>query len=111
MIKYAMVAMLSGVFSAFSQVLLKKSSNIEHRTRLKEYLNLYVILGYMLVLVCMMLMIFAYRGLPFKYGAVIEALVYLYVMILGKVFFKEEITRKKVLGNMFIVCGVIVFSL
>lgn len=111
MIKYAMVAMLSGVFSAFSQVLLKKSSNIEHRTRLKEYLNLYVILGYMLVLVCMMLMIFAYRGLPFKYGTVIEALVYLYVMILGKVFFKEEITRKKVLGNMLIVCGVIVFSL
>ena len=111
MIKYISIAMLSGVFSAFSQVLLKKSSNTKSRTRLGEYLNLYVISGYALVFLCMVLMIFAYKGLPFKYGAVIESLVYLYVMILGRIFFNEEITRKKVLGNILIVCGVIVFSL
>lgn len=110
MIKYILVAILSGVFSAFSQVLLKKSSNAEHRTRLNEYLNLYVISGYALVFLCMVLMIYAYKGLPFKYGAVMESLVYLYVMVLGKFFLNEEITRKRILGNLFIVCGVIVFS-
>lgn len=111
MIKYILAALLSGVFSAFSQVLLKKSSNAGHRTRLGEYLNFYVISGYALVFLCMVLMIYAYKGLPFKYGAVMESLVYLYVMILGRLFFKEKITRKKVLGNLLIVCGVIVFSL
>lgn len=60
---------------------------------------------------CMILMIMAYKGMQFKYGAIIESLVYLYVMILSRIFFKEEITRKKVIGNMLIVCGVIVFSL
>lgn len=111
MIKYILIAMLSGVFSAFSQVLLKKSSNIKHKTRLREYLNLYVISGYALLFLCMVLMIFAYKGLPFKYGAIIESLVYIYVMILGRIFFSEKITRKKILGNVLIVSGVIVFSL
>lgn len=111
MTKYIFVAMLSGIFSAISQVLLKKSSNAEHRTRLGEYLNLYVISGYVLVFLCMILMIYAYKGLPFKYGTVMESLVYLYVIILGRLFFKEKITRKKILGNILIVCGVIVFSL
>lgn len=111
MIKYVLIAVFSGVLSAFSQVLLKKSSNAEHKTELREYLNLYVISGYALVIVCMVLMILAYRGLPFKYGVVIESLVYFYVMILGRIYFDEEITGKKVIGNLLIVCGVIVFSL
>ena len=98
MVKYVLIALFSGIFSAFSQVLLKKSSNTEHETGLREYLNLYVISGYALVVACMVLMIFSYRGLPFKYGVVIESLVYFYVMILDKIFFNEEITSKKVIN-------------
>lgn len=76
-----------------------------------EYLNAYVIGGYALLALCMLLMIVAYRGLPFKFGAVLEALGYLYIMILGRIFFHEKITLKRALGNLLIVCGVIVFSL
>lgn len=110
MIKYILAALFSGVLSAVSQVLLKKSSNTEHKTGLGEYLNLYVISGYVLVAACMVLMIFAYRGIPFKYGVILESLVYFYVMILSKIYFNEKITRRKVIGNLLIVCGVIVFS-
>lgn len=111
MVRYVVIALISGVLSAFSQVLLKKSSNNVEQKGIREYLNGYVIGGYALVALCMVLMIVAYRGLPFKYGAVLEALVYLYVMILGRIYFNERLTVKKVLGNLLILCGVIVFSL
>ena len=111
MIKGVLIALLSGVISAFSQVLLKKSSTIKRDSVIKEYLNPYVIGGYGLVVCCMLLMILAYRTLPFKYGAALESLVYLYIMILSKIFFGEKITKKRLIGNLLIVAGVAVFSL
>jgi small multidrug resistance pump len=111
MIKYVLIAMFSGVLSAFSQILLKKSSGIERDSKMKEYFNPYVIGGYGITFTCMVLMVIAYKGLPFKYGAILESLVYLYVMILSRIFFKEELTAKHIIGNLIIVCGVAVFSI
>ena len=111
MIKYVWIAIISGILSAISQVLLKKSSMISRDSAIKEYLNLYVILGYGITFMCMILMVIAYKGLPFKYGAIIESLVYFYVMILGRIFFKEKLTVKRIVGNLIIVCGVAVFSI
>ena len=103
--------MLSGVLSAISQILLKKSSGIERDSALGEYLNPYVICGYAITFFCMVLMVLAYKGLPFKYGAVLESLVYVYVMILSRIFLGEKLTARRVVGNLIIVCGVAVFSL
>lgn len=111
MVKYVLIAGFSGFLSSFSQVLLKKGSMHRSRSVIFDYLNPYVIGGYAITLLCMVLMILAYKGLPFKYGAIIESLVFLYVMILSKLFFNEKITRKKLLGNILIVAGVILFSL
>lgn len=111
MTKYVLIAVFSGILSAFSQVLLKKSSTMQRDSAIKEYLNLYVLSGYGITFMCMILMVIAYRGLPFKYGAIIESLVYFYVMILGRIFFKEKMTLMRVLGNLIIVCGVAVFSI
>lgn len=111
MTKYVLIAVFSGILSAFSQVLLKRSSAIHRDSAFKEYFNLYVISGYGITFMCMVMMVIAYRGLPFKYGAIIESLVYLYVMILGRIFFKEKLTIKRIIGNLIIVCGVAVFSI
>ena len=110
MAKYVALAVFSGMLSAFSQVLLKKSSDKEHSSMVKEYLNPYVIGGYGITFTCMVLMVIAFKGMPLKYGAVIESLTYLYIMILGKIFFNEKLTIKRIVGNFIIVCGVIVFS-
>lgn len=59
----------------------------------------------------MVLTVIAYKGVPFKYGAVLESLAYLYIMVLSRVFLNEEITRKKAAGNFIIVAGVVLFSL
>ena len=111
MYKYILLACFSGILSAFSQVLLKKGSLKENRSAILDYLNPYVIGGYGITFLCMVLMIVAYKGMPFKYGSIIESLVFLHVMILSKVFFGEKITPKKMIGNLFIVIGVIIFSL
>ncbi len=111
MIKYFLIAVISGVLSAVSQVLLKKSAEKKRDTLIGEYVNPYVVGGYLLTGICMLLMIAAYRGIPYKYGAILESLVYVYIMILSKMFLQEKITRRKLTGNLLIVIGVIVFSL
>lgn len=110
MIKYVAIALVSGVLSAFAQVLLKKGA-IQNKGGIREYLNLWVIGGYGITFLCMVLMILAYKGLPFKYGAILESLVYFYIMILGCLFFGEKLTPRRVIGNLIIVGGAIVFSI
>ncbi len=110
MVKGLVIVLVSGIISAFSQVLLKKSAQKTEKKGIGEYLNPFVIGGYALSFLCMILMIVAYRSLPLKYGVVFESLVYLYVMFFGKYFFDEKITKKKFLGNLAIVAGVIIFS-
>lgn len=111
MLKSFLIAIFSGILSSFSQVLLKKSTQKQRKTLIGEYLNFYVIAGYAIMLICMLLVVIAYRGMPFKYGAVLESLVYLYVMALSRLLLNEKLTKKKIVGNMIIVAGVIIFSL
>lgn len=111
MIKYFAIAILAGIIAAIAQVLLKKSSGIKRERRIDEYLNWYVIIGYSLMAGAMLLMILSYRGMPYKYGSVLDALGYIYAMITGKLVFGEKITVRRFLGNVIIVVGIMVFSL
>ncbi len=111
MLKYFAVMIFSGMLSSFSQVLLKKSAMSKKNSVIKEYLNPYVIIGYAITALCMVLTMLGYRGVPFKYGAVLESLAYIYIMILSRLLLHEELTKRKVLGNLVIVIGVIVFSI
>lgn len=111
MIKYYIIALISGMLSSFSQILLKKSAQKEKDSVIKEYVNIYVIGGYAITALCMVLTIIALKGMPFKYSAVLESLTYLYIMILSRLLLDEKLTKNKIVGNIFIVIGVIIFSL
>lgn len=111
MVKSIVIAFVSGILSAFSQILLKKGSQNIYNKKYMEYLNRYVILGYFLTFLCMLMMVYAYRTLPLKYGSAMESLVYVYVVILSCLLFKEKISTKKKIGILTIVIGVIVFSI
>jgi len=106
-----LIMIISGVLSSFSQVLLKKSAQTKKDSIVKEYLNAYVIAGYGITGLCMVLTMIAFMGIDLKYGAVLESLTYLYIMVLSRIFFGEKLTKKKVAGNLIIVAGVIIFSL
>ena len=108
---YYILYLISVTIAAFSQLLLKKSANRTHESLLKEYLNLYVIGGYGLLVVSMLLTIGAYRGLAYKNGPIIESLGYVLVMLLSGIFLKEKITARKIAGTALILVGLLVFYL
>lgn len=110
-ISYYILYLISVTIAAFSQLLLKKSANRTHESLLKEYLNPYVIGGYGLLVMSMLLTIGAYRGLAYKNGPIIESLGYVLVMLLSGIFLKEKITARKIAGTALILAGILVFYL
>ena len=108
---YYILYLISVTIAAFSQLLLKKSANRTHESLLKEYLNPYVIGGYGLLVMSMLLTIGAYRGLAYKNGPIIESLGYVLVMLLSGIFLKEKITAGKIAGTSLILVGILVFYL
>lgn len=78
---------------------------------IREYLNPYVIVGYGFLFLSMFLTILAYRGLDYKNGPVIESLGYVLVLLLSRLLFGERITKKKLVGTLCILLGIMIFYL
>lgn len=108
---YLLLILCSVVMASFAQILLKKSANKTYKSWIFEYLNPYVVFGYGIMVLGMLLNVLAYRKVDYKNGPVIESLGFLFVMILSWFFFREKITKKKVFGNLIILLGVLVFYL
>ncbi|KUJ29248.1 hypothetical protein AR437_09975 [Christensenella hongkongensis] len=104
--------MLCGVtIAAFSQILLKTSANQEHTTFWKQYLNKRVIIGYLMLLVSMLLAVWAYSGMDYKYGPAIESVGMALVAILSCIILKEKMTKRRLAGTILVIIGLIVFCL
>ena len=84
--QYILCMMLSVTLASFSQILLKKSTVCRYNSVIKEYLNLYVIGGYGLLFISMLLTIYAYSGMDYKNGPVIEAFGNVIVLVLSFIF-------------------------
>lgn len=109
MIKYVLLLVSSVLVASISQIILKKSAGKEYKSIIREYLNVYVITGYGLMVISTILTILAFKGLDYKNGPIIESVGYLFVMILSRIFLKEKITKKKLLGNALILLGIVVY--
>ena len=109
MLKYWIALFAAVVLSSFSQMLLKKAAQIKYENVIKEYLNPWVISGYFLLAASTICVIFAFKGVDFKNGPVIESLGFPMVMILGRIFFGEKLTRNKIIGMALIMAGVLIY--
>lgn len=104
--------LLAGVFiSAVSQVMLKKAAMKEYKNHIQEYMNPMVIFAYVIFVGTTFLSIIAYRGIPLSMGPILEATSYIYVTIFGIKIFKEKINKKKVVALIFIILGIMIYSL
>jgi len=92
-------------------MLLKKGAAKHYDSFIREYLNPWVISGYGLMIVSTLCIIYAYRGVAYKNGAIVESLGYILIMVLSRIFIGEKITKKKLIGNLIILAGVVVFYL
>ena len=106
---YIICMVVSVTIASLSQILLKKSTFCKYNSVIREYINPYVICGYGLLCVSMLMTVYAYNGVDYKNGPIIESLGNIWVLILSYLFFKERISRKKMLGMVCIMAGVVIF--
>ena len=103
---------IAGVFiSAISQILLKKSANKKYSSKIREYLNPYVIVSYSIFVGATFCTIYAYKEVPLSLGPILASSEYIFVAVLSRLFLKERINFKKFIGLTVIVAGIIVYSL
>ena len=96
---YFLVMLVSELLASTSQILLKKSAMKAHKDFFSEYLNRFVISGYLMLGISMLITIFAYKVLN-----------YILVMCLSRLTFQEKITGRKCLGMLCIIAGIVVFN-
>lgn len=108
---YILLLFACTFFSAVSQILLKKSADIDHGSWIREYLNWRVITAYSIYAIVLLLNIWAFTKIDLKYGAVIDTFTYVFVMLLSIMVLHEKIPKGRVLGNILIMIGVIVYTL
>ncbi len=95
--------------ASLSQILLKKGAMRRYASFLREYLNPWVIGGYLMLFGSVFLTILGLRRLDYLNAPIVESLGYVLVPVLSAVFFREKLTMRRLLGIGCIVAGVIVF--
>ena len=108
---FFLIALSSVTIASFSQVLLKMGAGKSYSSKIREYLNFYVITGYGMLFVSMVLTIVAYSHLSYLSVPVVEAVGYVLVPVLSYFIFKEKLSKRKILGILFILAGIVVYYL
>ena len=108
---YLLVALCSVMIASFSQVLLKMGAGKSYTSKIREYLNFFVITGYGMLFLSMVLTIVAYSHLSYLSVPVVEAVGYVLVPVLSYFIFKEKLSKRKILGIVFILAGIVVYYL
>lgn len=107
---YYILVIFSVLAAAGSQMLLKQGARLTFTSWWKQYLNGWVISGYFVLGLTLLLNIFCMsHGVEVKEISIIESLSYLFVPSLSWVCFREKLTWQKMLSDGIIVIGIIVF--
>ncbi len=107
-----MLLFIFGIILAnYSQILLKKATLQQYDSRIKEYVNPYVIIGYSLFVINAGLNVIAMKGMALKQASALESLSYIIILIFSWYFLGEKITKRKLIGNTIIIVGVIVYCI
>ena len=104
------ILFFSAFLAAVSQILLKMSSQEKHLNFLFNYLNRKVFLAYFLFSLTLLLNIYAFTGVAYKYGAVINASSYTFALIFSVVFIGDRFTWRGIFGNVLIVIGIVLYT-
>ena len=108
---YAALFLFGTFISSVSQVMLKKSAQRPHASRLAEYANPLVAGAYVIFVVATLLTVTAYRVVPLSLGPILEATSYVYVTFFGVTIFHERMGARKLAALGLIFAGIVVYSL
>lgn len=108
---FYLLALLALALSSSSQILLKKSAGKTWPSPIRQYLNAYVITGYGMLGLSMVLILFCYKYLGYMESVILEPLGYILVLLFGHFVFGEKLTLQRVAGMCLIIAGILVFNL
>ena len=107
---FYLVVIGSVLLASVAQMLLKKGAMTSRGSFLKDYLNPWVIGGYALMGVSLLLNVWALsKGVQVKEVSILEALSYLFVPILSYLCFRERLGWRKACSVGMILVGIIIF--
>lgn len=107
---YTGLLLISVFISAVSQILLKKAALKKYGTRVREYMNPYVITAYGMFFLSTILTMLALKVVPLSMQPILESTSYIYVSVMGYFLLKERFSRRKILGIAVILLGIFIYS-
>ena len=107
---YSSIMLIGTFVSAVSQVLLKLAANKTYDSKIREYLNPFVIVAYGIFFLATLMNVIAYKVVPLSMGPILEATSYIYVTAFGVLIFKERINAKKVIALALIIIGIVIYG-
>lgn len=108
---YLLLLFIATFFTATSQLLLKQSALIKRDKWIYDYLNWRVITAYGIAFAVLLANTYAFTQVDMKYGSIIDTFSYVFVMILSFLVLKERFTVKQLIGNLVIICGIMIYTL
>ena len=107
-----LLVVISTLMGAASQMMLKRSAQQRYSSWWREYINIWVISGYTIMVLSLLINLWAIHiGVLAQEVSIIECINYLLIPLGAWWVFKEPITRRKALAIGVIIIGVIVFFL
>ncbi len=107
---YYLTFLISVLVASLSQIILKKSAMIDYPNQLREYLNPYVVTAYTFFFGSAFLTTLSYQVVPLTLGPVLESTGYIYIGLLSFLILKEKLTKRKILGNLLIIAGILIYA-
>ena len=107
---YSAILIFAAFIASCSQILLKRSALKTHKNKLSEYLNLNVIVAYVLFASSMAVSMYLLRYIPISLTPILESTGYVFVAILSCFLLGEKTSKVQIWGMVFIIIGVILFS-
>lgn len=102
------IIILMTFLGALASVFLKKASANENLKKTMLSYNLYV--GGGLYIICALLNIFVLKYLPYSVVLPLTSITYIWTLLLARMFFKEKISFRKVVGIIIISIGAVLVA-
>ena len=106
------LVLISSLLGVASQMMLKHSARKKYPSWWREYINIWVISGYSIMVLSLLINLWAIHiGVLAQEVSIIECINYLLIPLAAWLVFKEPITKRKMVAIGIIIVGVIVFFL
>ena len=103
---YISMFVISILIVSFSQILLKKGAELKN-----IYINKYTIVGYSLMALSMVFTLIGYKGVDLTMSGILQGLSFIFVPILSIYLLKEKINKTTIIGILFIIAGIVIYSI